>query len=91
MAWNTNTLAIDGTLRVLSTSPVSVTNVASGNLLTLAWPADHIGWRLQAQTNSISVGLSTNWFDLPSAITTNQMALPIDPAVGSVFYRLVYP
>jgi autotransporter-associated beta strand protein len=91
LAWNTNTLATDGTLRVVSTSPVTMSNSRSGNLLSFSWPADHIGWRLQAQTNSSSVGLSTNWFTVPNSITTNQMTFPIDPAVGSVFYRLVYP
>jgi autotransporter-associated beta strand protein len=52
LAWNTNTLVMDGTLRVVSISPVTIANKISGNLLNLSWPADHIGWRLQAQTNS---------------------------------------
>ncbi len=60
LAWNTNTLATDGTLRVVSTIPATITNTVSGSLLTLSWLADHIGWRLQAQTNAISVGLGTN-------------------------------
>jgi autotransporter-associated beta strand protein len=94
LAWNTNTLATDGTLRissVVSTAPVTITNTAAGNLLTLSWPADHIGWRLQAQTNSIFVGLDTNWLDVPNAIATNQMVFTLDPTVGSVFFRLLYP
>ena len=48
LAWNTNTLATDGTLRIVSTSPVTISNNRSGNLVTFSWPADHIGWRLQA-------------------------------------------
>ena len=52
---------------------------------------DHIGWRLQAQTNSVPAGLGTNWFDVPNSTATNQMAFTLDPGVGSVFYRLVYP
>ena len=91
LAWNTNTLATDGTLRVVSTAPVTITNIASGSLLTFSWPADHIGWRLQAQTNSVSVGLSTNWLDVPNSAATNQMTIAPDPTAGSVFYRLVYP
>ena len=87
----TRTRALDGTLRVLSTAPVTVTNTLSGNLLTLSWPADHIGWRLQIQTNSISVGLGTNWLDVPGSTSTNQMTFTLDPTAGSVFYRLVYP
>lgn len=91
LAWNTSTLATDGTLRIVSTAPVTMSNSRSGNLLSFSWPADHIGWRLQAQTNSSLVGLSTNWFTVPNSITNNQMTFPINPAVGSVFYRLVYP
>jgi fibronectin-binding autotransporter adhesin len=91
LAWNTNTLVTDGMLRVVSTAPTTITNMRSDNLLTLSWPADHIGWRLQAQTNSISVGLRTNWFNVPGSIATNQMTFTLDPAAGCVFYRLLYP
>jgi autotransporter-associated beta strand protein len=94
LAWNTNTLATDGTLRVafvVSTTPVTITNTVSGNLLTLSWPADHTGWRLQAQTNPISLGLGVNWLDVPDSTNASQMTFTLDPAAGSVFYRLRYP
>jgi len=91
LAWNTNTLVLDGTLRVISTSPVALSNIVSGDTLTLSWPAGHIGWRLQAQTNSLSVGLGNNWVNVPNAIATNQMTFTIQPGAGCVFYRLVYP
>jgi len=91
LAWNTNSLATDGTLRVVSTSPVTMSNNRSGNLLTFSWPADHIGWRLQAQTNSNGVGLSTNWFNVPNSIATNEMSFTVDPNGRCVFYRMVYP
>jgi autotransporter-associated beta strand protein len=91
LAWNTNTLATDGTLRVVSTSPATLANVRSGNLLTFSWPVDHTGWRLQVQTNSNSVGLGTNWFNVPNSVTTNRMTFTLDSTAGCVFYRLVYP
>ncbi|HKQ38437.1 MAG TPA: GH25 family lysozyme [Verrucomicrobiae bacterium] len=93
LGWNTNTLAIDGTLRVLSTAQVTViaSRSGSGGPLTLAWPADHIGWRLQFQTNAPSIGITTNWVDVPSSTLTNRVILPADPTVGSAFYRLVFP
>jgi len=91
LAWNTNTLGTDGTLRLVSTSPVTMSNSRSGSLLNFSWPADHIGWRLQVQTNSISVGLATDWRDAPNSIATNLMTLTLDPNAGCVFYRLVYP
>jgi hypothetical protein len=78
-------------LRVVSTSLVTMTNARSANLFSLSWPTDHIGWRLQVQTNATSVGLSTNWTDLRNSIFTNQLSFTIDPNAGSVFYRLVYP
>ena len=89
LAWNTNTLATDGTLRIVSIAPVTITNTRSGNILALAWPADHTGWRLQAQTNSY--GLSTNWINVPTSIATNQMTFTLDPAGRCTFYRLLYP
>jgi hypothetical protein len=94
LAWNTNTLATDGTLRVISTVNTNRTNITftiTGNQLTLTWPADHIGWRLQAQTNPITVGLRTNWADVPGSTTVNSITTTINPANGSVFYRMIYP
>jgi fibronectin-binding autotransporter adhesin len=91
LAWNTNTLTTDGTLRVVSLAPATITTSASGSRLTLSWLADHIGWRLQVQTNSIGFGLGTNWLDVPHANATNQMTFTLDPTVGSTFYRLVVP
>jgi len=46
---------------------------------------------LQTQTNSLAVGLSTNWATVANSTTTNLMVIPIVTANGSVFYRLVYP
>jgi fibronectin-binding autotransporter adhesin len=96
LAWNTNTLTTDGTLRVVSTTLVAIAASSApaclppSSCLNLSWPADHIGWRLQSQTNPVSVGLGTNWHDVPNSIATNQMTFTCDPA-GTVFYRLVFP
>ena len=95
LLWNTNTLAVDGTLRIITGVSLTPTNITAavvgGNTLQLSWPADHKGWSLQAQTNSAALGLSTNWFRVPNSSTVNQMSFPIDPANPSVFFRLVYP
>ena len=88
----TNRLALDGTLGVITGSllPGTPTNliysVSNGSLI-VGWPAAYTGWLLQTQTN----GLGTNWATLASSATTNQMSLPINPANGSVFYRLAHP
>jgi hypothetical protein len=63
---------------------------ADGNL-TLNWPSDHTGWRLQMQTNDVAQGLNTNWTDVLGATTTNQLTIPLDSGNGSGFYRLVFP
>lgn len=80
-----------GTLAITSSvalNPTNVTATLTGNALQLSWPYDHLGWRLQAQTNTLDGG---NWFDVPNSTLTNLMNLDVDPATGSVFYRLIFP
>jgi hypothetical protein len=74
-----------------STSPVSVGVSSTNGVLTLSWPSNHIGWQLQAQTNSVSVGISTNWVNVAGSTGTNKFVIPINLTNGCVFYRLVYP
>jgi hypothetical protein len=69
-------------------NPTNITASVSGKTLTIAWPADHIGWILQAQTNGLSAG---QWFDLPGTGDVNSVATPINPANAAVFYRLRHP
>jgi fibronectin type 3 domain-containing protein len=74
-------------------SPVPPQLISSndGGQLTLSWPLDHLGWRLVAQTNAPGVGLTTNWVTVTGSTSTNRVFIPIDPNVGSVFFRLVHP
>jgi hypothetical protein len=84
-----------GVLSVISggppTTPTNITFTASGSSFTISWPNAYKGWILQAQTNSTSVGLRNVWHDVSGteAITSTNMA--INPANGTVFYRLRYP
>ncbi|TAL04423.1 MAG: hypothetical protein EPO07_05135 [Verrucomicrobia bacterium] len=90
----TNKLAVNGTIAVASpvnTMPTNLTFSVTGGVMRLTWPADHTGWRLEAQTNSLAAGLKTNWFTVVGSDMTNQVYLPIDTANGSVFLRLSYP
>lgn len=96
LAWNTNTLATDGTLRVAAggpfTYPTNITaTLTNGNTLDLSWPADHLGWILQVVTNSLGIGPTNNWFSIPISSTTNQVFITINPANRAVFYRLISP
>jgi len=89
-AWQSN-LAVDGSLRVVSTNAVNLTIGAVANQLTLVWPVDHVGWRLQTQTNSLTAGLATNWVDVAGSDVTNAIILPVDLTEGGTFFRLTYP
>ena len=74
------------------TSPPWLTRMRSGSSnLVFSWPADHRGWLLQVQTNSSNVGLSTNWMNAPGSASVVSVTNTINPANGSVFYRLAYP
>ena len=95
-----NNLAVDGTITLTNGGLITVnlnpTNIVTSfnsgtGVLTLSWPADHIGWQLQAQTNSATVGLSTNWVNVAGASATNQVILTVDQTQGTVFYRMVSP
>jgi hypothetical protein len=32
-----------------------------------------------------------NWVDVPGSAATNSLIVPVDPANGAVFYRLITP
>jgi hypothetical protein len=84
----TNTLVIKS---AIATNPTNIVTSVSGTTLTLSWPADHMGWWLQSQTNNLSVGLWTNWVDMPGSDATNSLSYTIDPSQPAVFYRLRLP
>lgn len=79
-----------GALTPASLIPIRLQPAASDSQMRLTWPADHLGWRLQSQTNSASIGLGTNWATVAGSTATNQWFLPIN-ASANVFLRLVYP
>ena len=92
LAW-TNRLAVDGSIAVIAgvaTNPTNIVFTVSGSNLILNWPADHTGWTLQAQTNSLATGLGTNWVDVPGSTLVNAVTNNVDAGNGSVFYRLKY-
>jgi autotransporter-associated beta strand protein len=91
LAWDADALAANGTLRVITTSNAPITAQLAGPQLTLSWPSNNTGWRLQSQTNAPGVGLTTNWITVPGSAGTNRMIFTINPAFGSVFFRLVSP
>ena len=91
-----NKLSIDGSILVFNPVNTISTNIdssVSGNVLTLSWPADHTGWRLQVETNSLGGGYDPAgpWFDVAGSTVVNTLNFTMNPANGTVFYRMVYP
>ncbi len=75
----------------VSNTPTNITSSVSGNQLTLSWPASHLGWVLQAQTNNLSVGLKANWVDVAGSGASTQAVMTINQANPTVFFRLRSP
>ena len=92
LGWSFN--PTNGVLSVITALPNTPTNltfsVNNGNL-TINWPSSYTGWILQAQTNSLSAGLGTNWVDLSGTATTDTYTLPITATNPAVFLRLRHP
>jgi autotransporter-associated beta strand protein len=90
--WDTSSLALNGTLKVLSTvdtTPTNLTAVVNGNVLTLSWPESQTGWRLL--TNAVNVSNPGFWFTYPGSTTTNRVLITIDQSQTNIFYRITYP
>ena len=79
----TNNLVI-----ALNNTPTNITTSVSGNQLTIAWPADQIGWVLQANLN---LSNPTGWMDVPGSDTNSQWIMTIDSSIPTVFFRLRLP
>ena len=86
-----NNLSSSGSISVVQAfnpTPTNITMQVSGGNLTLSWPADHTGWVLQSQTNTLT---AANWVNMAGSASVNQWVVPIDSSNGSVFFRLVLP
>jgi hypothetical protein len=77
--------------RPVSTASPQITFGNNGGQIYAGWPADHTGWWLQMQTNSVDEGLGTNWVNISGSDATNQISIPINTVNGSAFFRLVSP
>lgn len=88
LAWDTSQLTVDGTLGVVpgEVQPL-IQWIRQPGGLKLTWTGDY---RLQVQTNSLQVGLGTNWVDYPGA-PSGSVWVPLDPVAPAMFFRLVKP
>ncbi len=82
----TNNLAVDGSISVIGFVAAPTLNFTqTGNSLQFSWTGD---FKLQAQTNSLNVGISNNWANYPGG-SPSPVTVPIDATKGTVFFRLV--
>jgi len=54
----TGQLTITSVGSSVNTNAAPIAFSVSGSALSLSWPADHLGWSLQVQTNAAGAGLS---------------------------------
>ncbi len=95
--WN-DRINVNGSITVATVTPPGTINPnpgkiqfsISGSTLSLAWPTNS-GWLLQTQTNSLAVGIYTNWVTVPGSAAITSTNITINPGIGSVFYRMVHP
>jgi autotransporter-associated beta strand protein len=80
------TITVNTNPVTLSIDRTGVSAVFAPNSVIVSWPSDHLGWRLQVQTNSFVSGI---WTDVAGSTTTNQVVLTPNAHTG--VYRLVYP
>jgi fibronectin type 3 domain-containing protein len=83
--------SVEASAQTVSITPPQLVSVAGSGQMQLSWPMDHLGWRLEMRTNSLNAGLGANWVTIVNSVMTNQVSVPINPANGSVFFRLSYP
>jgi|GEM_PF-3175949 len=74
-----------------ASSPTNLAFTVTNGVLNLSWPATHLGWILQTQTNPPATGLATNWSDIAGSENWTQATIPLNPANRAVFYRLRHP
>ncbi len=83
--------SVEASAQTVSTIPPQLVIMTSGGQVQLSWPMDHLGWRLEMQTNSLNASPGADWATVSNSTMTNQLSMPIDPAKGSLFFRLAYP
>jgi hypothetical protein len=87
-----NNLTTDGTIEVISSGEPAerpqLSIVREPNAITISWPTAYTTYVLRGQTNSTSVGISSNW-GFVSGVAGNQVTIPIDPANGVTFFQLI--
>lgn len=82
---------INTTFTTNSTTSEVTTNRSTNVVFSMSWPEDHLGYRLELQTNTLQVGISTNWATWPNSWQVTQTNIPFVVTNPAVFFRLVHP
>jgi rhamnogalacturonan endolyase len=85
--WVFDSVELDGPATPVNTNPPPLITSYAGGILNLSWPTN-AGWTLQQQTNSLSMGLNTNWTDVYGSTGMTSTNIPLDPTKPTVFFRL---
>ncbi len=83
--------SLEAHAQIIATEPPPLTLTIAAGAMQFNWPASHLGWRLQGQTNAADFGISSAWSTVPGSTATNQISIPLDPNNGSAFFRLSSP
>jgi autotransporter-associated beta strand protein len=93
--WQDN-LNVDGTIKLLTggsagpnLNPTNVNVSVAGNVMTLSWPPDYLGYQLLS--NSVGLLATNQWFAIPGSTSVTQENLTLDISKTNVFFRIVYP
>jgi len=71
--------------------PELLYSIVDSTNLSVVWPRSHLGWMLEAQTNSNGGGLGAGWSPIPGSTNNNRYTFAVDAANPSVFVRLRSP
>jgi polygalacturonase len=71
----------------ISLVPTNIVFQLTGNQLNLSWPTDHLGWRLQYETNLTDF----NWITVANSTNVISTNIIIDSSNSSLFFRMIYP
>ena len=106
MAWDLSNLMPNGYVGIIgvATNRVSFTYSFTSGLNTTTnstnaviisqfqWPTDHIGWRLESQSNPLNIGISNNWATVFDSVWTNSLVITNNLVTNSAtFYRMTLP
>jgi len=75
--------------RQTATNSSALNFTVSANILSLSWPADHLGWNLQ--TNAANLNAPGAWFPYPDSGTVTNVDILLDATKANVYFRLASP